>query len=416
MRPAKANVVVAIPTNGSDGREHLSGVFDYVNEHPNWIVQTINMRTAIANGMLYDALKDADGLILYIAYDIDHLASKIINENPRLKIVVTNEYLVPLFAKHPHCRSLLIDNISVGKEAAHYFNFLGHFASYGFVHGAIRFPWSIEREEGFRSAMSRNTPIFVFPGGKSGNARTGPEAPTISLDDLARWLDSLPKPTAVFGANDLFAAKVLIACEKLGLKVPSHVTVVGCDNDPLVFSNTNPPLSSFQLPFRELGYKAAATLDKLLRSKSPSRKTIRVAETHLFERGSSAHIPPATALVEKAREYIAAHACDGIRPNDVIAHVGVSRSLLNLRFRQVCGKSINEDILDIRLAEVRRQLEKTKHTILQIGRDCGFNDPDHLKRVFKKRFGTSMRLYRNTYRSSDVQTTLPVCVTGAARP
>lgn len=108
--------------------------------------------------------------------------------------------------------------------------------------------------------------------------------------------------------------------------------------------------------------------------------------------------------------------CDGIRPNDVIAHVGVSRSLLNLRFRQVCGKSINEDILDVRLAEVRRQLEKTGHTILQIGRDCGFNDPDHLKRIFKKRFGTSMRLYRNTYRSSDVQTTLPVCVTGAARP
>ena len=115
------------------------------------------------------------------------------------------------------------------------------------------------------------------------------------------------------------------------------------------------------------------------------------------------HIPPATALVEKARAYIAKHACDGIRPNDVIAHVGVSRSLLNLRFRQVCGKSVNEDILDIRLAEVRRQLEKTKHTILQIGRDCGFNDPDHLKRVFKKRFGTSMRLYRNTYRSSDVR-------------
>ena len=47
-----------------------------------------------------------------------------------------------------------------------------------------------------------------------------------------------------------------------------------------------------------------------------------------------------------------------------------------------------------RLAEVCRQLEKTNHTILQIGRDCGFNDPDHLKRLFKKRFGTSMRQYR----------------------
>ena len=395
MKSAKANVVVAIPTNGSDGREHMSGVFDYVNEHPHWIVQTINMRTAIVNGMLYDALEDADGLILYIAYDIDRLADRIIGENPQLKIVVTNEYLVPLFARHPHCRSLLIDSEAVGKDAAHYFNSLGRFASYGFVHGAIRFPWSVEREEGFRSAMPRNTPFFVYPGGGAGDAQTGPDAPAISLDELATWLGGLPKPAAVFGANDIFATKVLIACEQTGLKVPSQVTVVGCDNDPLVFSSTNPPLSSLQLPFRELGYRAAATLDKLLRNRNPSRSTIRVAGTHLFERGSSAHIPPAAALVGKAREYIAEHACDGIRPNDVIAHVGVSRSLLNLRFRQACGKSVNEDILDVRLAEVRRQLERTDHTILQIGRDCGFNNPDHLKRLFKRRFGSSMRQYRD---------------------
>ena len=398
MKSAKDNIVVAIPTNGNDGRENMSGVFDYVNEHPHWLVQPINTRTAIANGMLYDALKGADGLILYIAYDIDRLASKIIGDNPHLKIVVMNEYLVPLFAKHPNCRSLLIDSVSVGR--AHYLNSLGRFASYGFVHGTIRFPWSIDREEGFRSALPRNTPLFCFPDDKSGTAQTGPDAPAMPLDELAKWLDGLPKPTAVFGANDLFAADVLNVCERIGLTVPSQVTVIGCDNDPIVFSNTNPPLSSFQLPFRELGYKAAATLDSLLRNRNPSHRIIRVTGTLLFERGSSAHIPPATALVEKARKYIAEHACDGIRPNDVIAHAGVSRSLLNLRFRQVCGKSINEDIIDVRLAEVRRQLENTNHTILQIGRDCGFNDPDHLKRIFKKRFGSSMHQYRTSAKAS----------------
>ncbi len=81
---------------------------------------------------------------------------------------------------------------------------------------------------------------------------------------------------------------------------------------------------------------------------------------------------------------------------DVVSHLGVSRSLLDIRFRQVCGKSVLEDILDVRLAEVRRQLVKTNHTILQIGKNCGFNDPDNLKRLFKKRFGMSMRDYRNS--------------------
>ena len=114
----------------------------------------------------------------------------------------------------------------------------------------------------------------------------------------------------------------------------------------------------------------------------------------MFERESSAHIPPATTLVENAREYISEHACEGIGAIDVIRHVGTSRSLLELRFRQVCGKSILEDILDVRLAEVRRQLEKTNRSILQIGRDCGFKAPNYLKRLFRNRFGTSMRDYR----------------------
>ena len=190
------------------------------------------------------------------------------------------------------------------------------------------------------------------------------------------------------------AYQVLRICMDEGIAVPDSLAVLGVDNDPLVCGNAHPTLSSFQLPFRDLGYKAAETLDWMLRKKNPPGRTIRVAGTHLFERGSSAHIPPATALVEKARTYIAEHACEGIRVDDVAAHIGVSRSLLDLRFRQVCDKAVLEDILDVRLSEVKRLLKKTNRTILQIGLDCGFNDPDNLKRLFKKRFGMSMRDYR----------------------
>ena len=83
--------------------------------------------------------------------------------------------------------------------------------------------------------------------------------------------------------------------------------------------------------------------------------------------------------------------------DDIVSYLGVSRSLIDLRFRQVCGISVLQDILNVRLAEVRRQLAKTSHTILQIGRDCGFNDPDNLKRLFKSRYGMSMREFRAQY-------------------
>ena len=396
MTNARPKVIVAIPTNGNDGREQLSGVFDYINEHPDWEIQIIHSRTDIANGILEAALKSADGFILSIAYGITRFADKIINDNPRLKAVVTNDHLVPLVDKYPNCRTLLIDSVSVGREVAHYFGSLGRFASYGFVHGAIRYSWSIERENGFRSALPRKASLFVFPREESAKATNDPTAPVISHDELSRWIEELPKPAAVFGANDLFASEVITVCERLGLKIPQQVSVIGCDNDPLIFANTHPALTSLQLPFRELGYRAAATLGLMLKGKKPPRDTVRVSGTKLFARGSSAAVPPATLLVEKAREYIAAHACSGIRTSDVVEHCGVSRSLLNLRFRQIAGKSIHEDILDVRLSEVKRLLGDTNRRIGQIGHDCGFNDPDNLKRLFRKHFGMSMRDYRNS--------------------
>ena len=74
MQPSKANVIIAIPTNGNDGREQLSGVFDYVNMHTNWSIQIINTRTDTVNGILESTLKNADGLLLSISYGVTRLA------------------------------------------------------------------------------------------------------------------------------------------------------------------------------------------------------------------------------------------------------------------------------------------------------------------------------------------------------
>ena len=52
MRSTPPKVVIAIPTNGNDGREMMSGVFDYLNSHPLWEIHLINTRTDIANGAL----------------------------------------------------------------------------------------------------------------------------------------------------------------------------------------------------------------------------------------------------------------------------------------------------------------------------------------------------------------------------
>ena len=99
-------------------------------------------------------------------------------------------------------------------------------------------------------------------------------------------------------------------------------------------------------------------------------------------------------LVDRALNYIAAAACGGLRAADVATHLGVSRSLLDLRFRQICGKSVLQEITDRRLDEVKRLLAETGLPIIRIGQQAGFNDPDNLKRLFRRRFGVTMRDWR----------------------
>ncbi len=391
MNDTRHKVVIAIPTNGNDGREMMSGVFDFVNSHPNWEIHLINTRTDIANGALERHAKDADGIFLSIACNPRSL-QKLLSAT-KIKIVISEDSLVPLFAGRANCGTIVLDSVSIGEEAARYFNGLGRFASYGFVHGHKRFAWSEEREAGFRKGKADKTSLEVYS--QEGDAAGRTLTSAIDHDRLAEWLAGLPKPAAVFGANDLFARDVLEVCERLGLKVPQQVSVVGCDNDPLICPSTKVPLTSFQLPFRELGYRGAEMLARLMDGGKAPRKPIRVAGTRLFERGSSAPVPPASALVERAKTHIAAAACDGLRASDVAAHLGVSRSLLDLRFRQICGKTVLEEINDRRLEEVKRLLAETNLTILQAGKQAGFNDPDNLKRLFRKRFGVTMREWRS---------------------
>ena len=72
----------------------------------------------------------------------------------------------------------------------------------------------------------------------------------------------------------------------------------------------------------------------------------------------------------------------------------MSRSLLELRFRELQDESVYEAMLRIRLEEVKRRLRHTNDPISEITADCGWENPTPPKTLFKKRFGVSMRDYR----------------------
>ena len=103
---------------------------------------------------------------------------------------------------------------------------------------------------------------------------------------------------------------------------------------------------------------------------------------------------PHAALVQRAVEWIDANACRNVGAEELAAHLGVSRRLVDLRFREILGRSIYEVIRDRRLEEAKRLLRHTGESIAEITARCGFENKTHLKNLFRRRVGCSMRQWR----------------------
>lgn len=95
-------------------------------------------------------------------------------------------------------------------------------------------------------------------------------------------------------------------------------------------------------------------------------------------------------LVQRALAFIRTHAAEAIKPRDVTTYLKVSRSLADLRFRELQGESIGACILRYRLEEVRRRILATDDTLANIAADCSFSKFARLNQAFKAAYGCSL--------------------------
>ena len=85
-------------------------------------------------------------------------------------------------------------------------------------------------------------------------------------------------PTLIICCNDTMALGVLMEANKLGIKVPDQLSIVGFDGVDIC-KFTNPPLASIRQPLIEMGNKAAEILfQRLKEPKSPPELCIYPVE------------------------------------------------------------------------------------------------------------------------------------------
>ena len=290
----------------------------------------------------------------------------------------------------PHIAVLHNDEIAIGRKGAAFLCGKGKFRSFAYVPDGTKSWWSTYRQRGFRLEL----------------ARRGQQCRTFRSEkaQLTDWLSSLEKPAAIMTTNDVTGTRVIEACRTVGIDIPEQVAVLGVDNDEIVCNGIRPTLSSLHPNHVELARRAAEELDRIMHGRRKTTTPILIPPLGIVERASTETIPPAGFLIKSALAYISTHATDGITASDVARHLKISHSLLRLRFRTIYGKSVRDQILDVRFSAVNNLLKTTDYPLEHISARTGFSSANLLSHAYKDRFGYSPSDFRRRQASSTLGT------------
>lgn len=288
------------------------------------------------------------------------------------------------------CGLIRSDSPAIGRMAAkHLLNLnFTHFAYVGDIHGS---EWSVSRGNAFRAVLRKaGVDCAVYPTVTSKKERDA----SADRRRLCDWLLNLPKPVALFGATDTRGRQVIDACRLAGINVPQEAAVLGVDNDEDICETCTPALSSIAFEAERVGYEGMMLLDQLMRGSVRKPGIITYGPGSVIERQSTDTSHITDLVISRAREFIALNACAGIGVADVVRQVKVSRRLAELKFRQILGHTILEEIQLKKLEHARMMLKETIRSIAEITASCGFETATHLGVLFRRHYGCTMSEYR----------------------
>ena len=263
------------------------------------------------------------------------------------------------------------------------------FRSFAFVPSPSRRHWSEERGRTFARAVRwHGLDCRTMETGGPGMSDTAWQR------RLRGFLRSLPKPCALFAANDMLGAEVLAAARFEGIEVPGALAVLGVDDNVDICEHTEPTLSSIAPDFRRAGALAVRALAETLRGGGEAGGVRTYGVLGTVRRASTRPLASHDAVVVAALALIRHEACAGLRPARVAALFPCSRRMADLRFRKAVGHSIGEEIHAVQLEEAMRLASDPGRQLKAIADFCGFGSPGSLRNFFRRETGMSLTAWR----------------------
>ncbi len=184
----------------------------------------------------------------------------------------------------PRKHAVSFDEQAGAREAAEFLFELGH-RKIAFV-GDLAQPWYLRRQQGYRSVMEdRGLPVATI------DIRGEADCVELGRRAVPLLLRQYPKTTAILAQDDETACGILENLEKIGIRVPRDMSLMGYD-DISEIRYLRPALTSVRVPKATIGWKMAESLAGMV-----AGKNVRLAAplaTELVIRDSCTRLTPAS--------------------------------------------------------------------------------------------------------------------------
>jgi LacI family transcriptional regulator len=388
--PERPRVAVLLESSRPFGRGILLGLADYQKEHRRW---SIYFQEGGLDELLPDWLRDWEGEGILVRIESQDVLARVKAKGVPVVDVrgVLRDPAIPL---------VKTNHAAVARQAAAHLMDLGlrQFAYCGYP-GA---EFSDARCAAFVDHLRRaghGCDVFVpYDGRPASTIRQFEQYGLEHQAELAQWLDRLRKPSGLMACNDACGQQVISACRAASVNVPDEVAVIGVDNDAILCELSDPPLSSIPQNTRQISYQAAAILDTMMAGKRVSSKPILIPPLAVVRRHSTDVLAIADARLRRVVRHMRKHADQAQRVEEMAKMAGMSRRELERRFMQALGRSPKQEILRIRLQRVKELLAETDSPLYQVADQAGFQYPEYLNTLFKRKTGQTMRAYRRQMR------------------
>jgi LacI family transcriptional regulator len=374
-------VALLVETSTTWGNHLIRGVARYAREHGPWLFvlepRGRGEKLRIPKGWT------GDGVIARV--NSPELAEDIARVDLPAVNLSWYDYTAPRMAR------CTISERDVAKTAANYLLERG-FRSFGYFPAFDR-PGYVDRlGPAFAQAVRARGGACELYSGVPYRPETGWDD---HLADLAMWLARLRKPVAILAFGDFQGRLIAEACLVAELRVPDDVAVLGSEQDELAAAVSVPELSSIECGGRQVGFRAAEILHKMMNGGPVPPEPIEYASPSVITRQSTEVLAIEDPELAAAFRFIRSHAHEPITVDTVLTQVPLSRRALEQRFSATVGRTPAAAIRRVRLERAKHLLFDTAQGVAEVAHACGFKSPEALARAFRIEFGMTPTEFRS---------------------